>query len=182
MMPRYRRHALLLMLVLGLSALLAQLAGVGATRGPATRAAKPTLKTLTTIPGGSVPDVGSTQLSARAKRARAGEVVQMRGDVTLAARRVARGGVAQVVCGLRYSRDRDASWTLGTPYEAVVLTKTGARRRLRIERSFTAPASDVYRVAVACHVSAPERGAKVRASGATRLALGLPDGAAIPVE
>lgn len=132
MMHGHRRHAVVLVMVLGVVALLAQLAGVGATRGTAPRSAPPAAA-LATIPGGSVPDIGSTQLAASKVTARGDEVVRLRGEASLVARRLGAGGIAQVVCGLRYSRDGDPSWTLGTPYETVVLTKSNASEQVVVE-------------------------------------------------
>lgn len=177
-MMSHRRHSVVLVLLLGIAALVAQLAGVGGTAGTARKA--PSRATLSVVPGGAVPDVSSTRLATSKRAAAADEVVRMRGEASIVARSLGSAGVAQVVCGLRYSRDDDASWTLGTPYETVVLTKATASEHVVIERSFTAPEADTYRASVACHVSSPARGARVTASGETRLALGLPDGAAIP--
>lgn len=181
MMASPRRHALVLVLVLGVVAFVAQLAGVGGNR-PAPRAAKQKVATLAVVPGGAVPDITSTTLASSRIRAKEGDVLQMRGEAIVRARTLRRGTAAQVVCGLRYARSGDASWSLGTPYETVVLERRNARERVRIERSFSVPATDTYRVSVACHVSAPERGAKVTATGATRFERGLPAGAATPVE
>lgn len=175
-----RRHAVVLVLVLGVVALLAQVAGVGTTR-TAPRAAKVARLTLATLPGGAVPDEGSTTLASTKRTARAGEVVQMSGEAGVVARRIGASGAAQVVCGLRYSRDKDPGWTLGSPYDTIVLTKSHASEQVVIERSFTAPARDTYRVSMACHVSSPTSGARITASGSTRVELGLPDGAATPV-
>lgn len=179
-MSSHRRHSVVLVLLLGLAALVAQLAGVGVTRSAGPKPVKRT--TLAVIPGGSVPDIASTRLASSKAVAKADGVVRMRGEVSVVARRLGAGGTAQVVCGLRYSRDGDPSWTLGTPYETVVLTRRHASEHVSIERSFTAPARDTYRVTVTCHLSSPTKGARITASGETRIAHGLPDGAAIPVE
>lgn len=176
-----RRHAVVLVLVLGVAAFLAQVAGVGSGRSSAPRSGAPAPRLVATIPGGSVPDVGSTRLDAADARAKAGDVLRMRGDVRLAGRARRGGGATHVVCGLRYSRSGDASWTLGTPYETVVLRGRRMKERITIERSFVAPAADQYRVAVACHVSAPATKARVMATGSVRLVRGLPSGAATPV-
>ena len=175
-----RRHAVLLVLVLGVVALLAQLAGVGTTR-PTKAPGTGQLTTLRSVPGGSVPDVGSSQLASTKVRARAGEVVRMTAQATVAATKLSKSGVTQVVCGIRYSRAGDASWSLGTPYETVVLKRRSARERIKLERSFAAPTTDTYRMSTACHVAAPATGAKVLATGAIRVARGLPKGAATPV-
>lgn len=179
MMPGHRQRTLALVLLMGIAALIAQVAGVGGSRS-APRAARPG-QALAVIPGGSVPDIGSTRLAAAKRTAKRDEVVQMRGDISLVSRRLGADGVAQVVCGLRYARDGDRAWTLGTPYETIVLTRSHASDRVSIERSFSAPADDTYRVSAACHVSSPAKGAKVTATGETRLELGLPEGAATPV-
>lgn len=182
MMHSPRRHAAMLVLVLGVAAFLAQLGGVGGTRATAPRAADGNApRIVTTIPGGSVPDIGSTGLGASSVRASAGDVVRMRGDVRLSAPRQGSRRSTHVVCGLRYSRDGDAGWTLGTPYETVVFSGRRAKERVVVERSFQAPADDVYRASVACHVSAPAKGARVLASGSLVLRRGLPSGAATPV-
>lgn len=180
-MHSHRRHAVVLVLVLGLVALVAQLAGVGARRPHATTARISGAK-LATIVGGTVPDRGSTTLQRTSIRARDGETVRMTGVAHLKVAKLGRRATAQVVCGLRYSRDGDAAWTLGTPYENVTLASAGAVDEVHISRSFDAPANDTYRMSVACHVFAPGRGADVRATGTMRASLGLPTGAAIPVD
>jgi hypothetical protein len=178
-MPSHKRQTLVLVLLMGIAALVAQVAGVGGSRS-APRGAT-VGKPLAVIPGGSVPDLGSTTLASAKRTATKDEVVQMHGDASLVSRRLGTAGIAQVVCGLRYSRDGDPAWTLGTPYETIVLTRGRASDHVKIERSFTAPADDTYRVSVACHLSSPAKGAKVTATGSTRFALGLPEGAATPV-
>ncbi len=178
-MRPYRRQMLVLVPLLGLVALVAQLAGVGTSER--TRAPKREWVELVTIPGGAVVDRGSTTLQNRNVRADEGEVVRMRADVTLRATTLAKGTPAQVVCGIRYSRDGDASWTLGTPYETVVLERRGAREKVRIERSFAAPATDRYHMSAACHVAAPAEGGTITAYGTMRAQLGLPTGAAEPI-
>jgi hypothetical protein len=180
MMRPHRRQALLLVLMMGIVALLAQVAGVGGTRS-----AKPTgpaQRTLSVLPGGSVPDLGSTKLESTSIRASEGEALRMRATATVRAAKLPKRGVAQVVCGIRYSRAGDASWSLGTPYETVLLKRRGATEKVTIERSFAAPASDTYRMSVACHVASPSTGATVTATGAMRAAVGLPSGAATPIE
>ena len=179
-MRPYRRQMLVLVPLLGVVALVAQVAGVGTSER--SRAPKQRTVELATIPGGAVVDQGSTPLEHARVRAGEGEVVRMRADVVVRARRLARGETAQVVCGIRYSRDDDASWTLGTPYETIVLDRRGARDRVRIERSFAAPADDRYHMTAACHVASPTDGATVIARGSMRVSLGLPAGAAEPVE
>jgi hypothetical protein len=174
------RHALPLILLMGIFALLAQVAGVGGTSS--TRSGAAAGKTLATIAGGSVPDIGSTKLASAKRTADQDEVVQMHGEADVVARSLGKSGVVQVVCGLRYARDGDRSWTLGTPYETVSLTRAKPREHVTIDRSFAAPARDTYRVSVACHRSSPGKGVKVTATGATQLELGLPAGAATPVE
>lgn len=181
-MPGHRRQAVVLVLVMGVVALLAQVAGVGAKRSDAPRTAAPKQHVLASIAGGSVPDAGSTTLQSKRIEAKAGEVVKMRGEAQLRVRALPKDGTAQVVCGLRYSRDGDASWSLGTPYETVSLDRAQPRERVTIERTFQAPADDTYRIATSCHVSTPESGAKVTATGETRVGRGLPRGAATPIE
>jgi hypothetical protein len=175
-----RRQVLVFVPLLGVVALAAQLAGVGTTERD--RAPRATWKQLTTIPGGTVPDVSSTKLAATSLRASTGDVVRMRATARLQATRLPRSARAQVVCGIRYSRAGDPSWTLGVPYESVVLDRRGASDRVVIERSFTAPATDRYRMSATCHVQSPERGARVSATGSVRASRGLPAGAATPVE
>jgi hypothetical protein len=176
-----RRQALVLVLMMGIVALLAQVAGVGGTntKKSTARAAQ---HTLAVIPGGSVPDVGSTRLESATIKASEGDAIRMRATATVRAVTLPRRSVAQVVCGIRYSRAGDASWSLGTPYETVQLKSRGASEQVVIERSFSAPTSDTYRMSVACHVASPALGASVTASGGMRAAVGLPSGAATPVE
>ena len=171
----------MLLPLLGVIALVAQFAGVGATSHPS-RAKRERTVTLATLPGGAVPDIGSTSVDATTVRAAKDETVRMAADVTVRARKLARGEAAQVVCGIRYSREGDAAWTLGTPYETVVLQGAGASERVSIDRSFTAPAADRYRMSASCHVASPASGATVTARGRMRAHLGLPEGAATPVE
>jgi hypothetical protein len=178
-MRPYRRQLLVLVPLMGVVALVGQLAGVGTTERD--RAPRASTKALSTIPGGTVPDVGSTVLGRTTLQASAGEVIRMRASVRLRATHLPRGQVAQVVCGIRYSRAGDPSWTLGSAYETVMLDRRGARERVQITRSFAAPARDRYRISATCHVVSPKRGARVTASGQMRSARGLPAGAAIPV-
>ncbi len=176
----HRRQALVLVLMMGIVALLAQVAGVAGTKS-----AKPTgpaQRTLAVIPGGSVPDVGSTKLESVSIKAAEGDALRMRATATVRATALPKRAVAQVVCGIRYSRAGDASWSLGTPYETIQLKAKGATEKLTIERSFSAPAGDTYKMSVACHVASPSTGATVTATGAMRAAVGLPSGAATPVE
>lgn len=180
MMRPHRRQALVLVLMMGIVALLAQVAGVGQTRS--TTSARPTQKTLAVVPGGSVPDLGSTKLKSTSIKASEGEALRMRATATVRATTLPKRSVAQVVCGIRYSRAGDASWSLGTPYETVLLTSRGATQKVTIERSFSAPTTDTYRMSVACHVASPSTGATVTATGAMRAAIGLPSGAALPIE
>lgn len=180
MMRPPRRQALVLVLMMGIVALLAQVAGVGQTRS--TKPSRPTQATLAVIPGGSVPDLGSTKLASTSVKAAEGDALRMRATATVRAATLPKRSVAQVVCGIRYSRAGDASWSLGTPYETVLLKSRGATQRVTIERSFSAPVSDTYRMTVACHVASPSTGATVTATGAMRAAIGLPSGAALPIE
>lgn len=179
-MRPYRRQLLVLVPLLGIVALLAQVAGVGTTERSNPKRVKRV--ELATIPGGTVPDVGSTQLGSTSRRVPKGEVIRMRAVATLRAARLPKGTPAQVVCGIRYSRDGDPSWTLGAAYETVVLDRRGARERVVVERSLVAPDADTYRMSAACHVLSPEDGARVIASGSMRSARGLPQGAATPVD
>jgi hypothetical protein len=181
MMLSHRRHAVMLVLVMGVVALVAQLAGVGGATHRATKAKAPRALTLATIPEGSVPDVGSTSLAKTSVKATRGQTVRMSGRAKVAAGAVGKAGAAQVVCGIRYSRAKDASWSLGVPYDTVTLKHRGAKDSVSLDRSFEAPATDTYHMSMACHVSAPAKGAKVTGSGSMRAALGLPAGAATPV-
>lgn len=176
-----RRQAVLLVVVMGVVALVAQLAGVGGRQAPPATTAAPRASTLAVIAGGAVPDIASTTLASTSTRVAAGDVLRMQATATVTAEALGSADAAQVVCGIRYSRDADPAWTLGTPYETVVL-RAGQRTEIPIERSFEAPAADTYRMSTACHVSSPRSGAKVTASGAMRVAAGLPAGAATPVE
>lgn len=180
-MRPHRRQALVLVLMMGIVALLAQVAGVGGTRS-ARPSPGPAQKAIAVIPGGTVPDLGSTKLRSANVRAAAGDAVRMRATATVRVAKAPRRGVVQVVCGIRYSRAGDASWTLGTPYETVQLTRRGASEQVTIERSFTAPEADTYRTSMACHVASPSTGASVTATGGMRASVGLPTGAATPVE
>ncbi len=166
--------------MMGIVALLAQVAGVGGTRAPKA-APGPAQRTLAVIPGGSVPDIGSTTLGTASVKVAAGDPVRMRATATVTATKLPRKGVAQVVCGIRYVRAGDPSWSLGSAYETVQLRGRGATEQVTIERSFAAPAADTYRMTAACHVASPATGVTVRASGGMRAAVGLPDGAAQPV-
>lgn len=176
-MNSHRRHAVVLVAMMGIVALLAQLAGVS---GRSATPAKPTGRTLAVVPGGAVPDIASTRLAGARLRVNEGETIRMASTATLRLQKAGRGAT-QVVCGIRYSRDGDPSWTLGTPYETVTVPRRRATT-VRISRSFVAPATDTYRMDTSCHVSAPERGARVRATGTIKPRLGLPSGAATPVE
>jgi hypothetical protein len=176
------RHGVLLVLVLGIVALLAQFAGVGGSDHRAAKKPKrPSALTLKVVPGGTVPDITSTSLAKTSVKVSKGEVVRMSGWAKVTAGAVGRAGAAQVVCGIRYSRAKDASWSLGVPYDSVVLKKRGASEQVYVDRSFEAPAADTYRMSMACHVAAPTTGAKVTAKGSMRAALGLPAGAAQPI-
>ncbi len=179
MIRPYRRQALLLILMMGIVALLAQIAGVGGTRSTTATTAQ---RTLAVLPGATVPDIGSTKLASASLKVGEGETLRMRASATVKGTRLPAKGVAQVVCGIRYARAGDASWTLGTPYETVQLSRRAPSDKVTIERSFSAPASDTYRMSVACHVVSPATGATVTASGTMRAAAGLPSGAATPVE
>lgn len=176
MMRHHKRQAFTLVLVLGVVALVAQLAGVGSHQAGSTGGRGG--RTLATIPGGSVPDIGSTTLAKRSIRLDADETLRMRATARLRAVRAGRG--TQAVCGIRYWRRGDRAWTLGTPYETVTLPRSGKARKVTIVRSIEAPAADRYELRLACHVSAPGKGAKVRATGSLTTHRGLPDGAATP--
>lgn len=178
-MRPHRRQALVLVLMMGIVALLAQVAGVGSKQGrtpPAPRAAA-----IAVVPDGSVPDIMSTKLKETSTTAAEGDVVRMSATATVRATKLRSSSVAQVVCGIRYSRAGDPSWSLGTPTETVQLAERGASKTVSISRSFQAPARDTYRMSMACHVAAPATGATVTATGTMRSALGLPDGAATPI-
>ncbi|MCZ4495938.1 MAG: hypothetical protein JWM25_521 [Thermoleophilia bacterium] len=172
-----KSRAISLLLVLGIAALGAQVAGVGASR-PGSR--PPVPKRLASLPGASIPDVGSTTLGSTLIQAAEGETIQLKAKAMVAAATLPRAAGAAVVCGIRYSRAGDAAWTLGTPYENLVLAKRGARDTVSIDRSFTAPAKDTYRASMACHVSSPAS-AKVTATGSITTVRGLPAGAATPI-
>lgn len=181
MRSRQRNNLVTLVLMLGVVALIAQLAGVGAKRPHDDRG--PRLVRLATLPGATVPDSGSTSIMSTSVRARAEEAVRMTGTATLAATHVPPGASAQVVCGIRYSRAGDPAWTLGAAYEQVTLGARGTlRKTVTIERSFAAPAADRYSMTMACHVSSPASGARVSASGSMDASLGLPPGAATPAD
>lgn len=179
MIRSHRRHAAMLVLVLGITAFLAQLAGVGANRS-STPTAAPGVA-LAALPGGAVPDRTSTQLDTVTVEAKAGDVLRMRGTAKLRAGALGSAKSAQVVCGIRYARKGDASWSLGDPYKTVVLRRGGSVN-VDIERSFNAPADDSYRMISACHIAAPADGATVMATGTMRVEAGLPQGSAVPVE
>ncbi len=178
-MRPYRRQLMVLLPLLGVVALVAQIAGVGTTEQSNPKI--PKAKTLAIVPGGSVPDITSTTLGSASVKAGEGDVVRMRATAKVRVAKLASKQVAQVVCGIRYSRDGDASWTLGTPYETVQLTKKHPSETVSISRTFDAPAKDRYRARVACHVSAPQSRVKVTATGSVTTKIGLPDGAAVPV-
>lgn len=175
----HRGHALLLLLLMGVAALLAQVAGVGTK---VAKAPSPAPRVLAVVAGGSVPDVGSTELERASADAAEGETVRMRASIDLRLAKVRRAERVEVVCGIRYGRAGDPSWTLGIPYEATVLDRSSQRARVVVERSFTAPAKDRYRMDATCHVRSPATGATVTATGSMRAALGLPAGAARPVD
>jgi hypothetical protein len=174
-MSRSRRNALTLAAMVIVVAVAAQVAGV------ATRTGSPSAqqKTLAVVPGGAVPDITSTKLAQTSTRATRGTTVRMRATARVAVRTTGKARTAQVVCGIRYSRAGDASWSLGDPYDVVTLRR-GQAKTVVVERSFVAPASDRYSMTSACHVAAPAKGASVRASGTMRVARGLPAGAATP--
>jgi hypothetical protein len=173
-----RRQAFVLILVLGIVALVAQLAGVGTT---SKRVATPSKK-LATLAGYAVPDVGSTKLASRTIKVSKGTTIRMKATARVKARKLAAGSTAQVVCGIRYSRDGDASWTLGTPSKSVSLAKKNARAKVTLDRTIAAPANDTYRASVTCHVSSPSSGAHVRGTGMVHLKSGLPAGSAQPTD
>lgn len=176
-MRSHPRETIALVLVIGAVALVAQLAGVGTRdRTPASARWKP----LAMVAGGTVPDVTSTTLASTRIAARSGQTVQMRARATVKLSTRTSRRAAQVICGIRYSRDGDAGWSLGTPYETVALKRRGAATSVRIDRSFAAPARDTYRMKLACHVGAPATGAKLVARGTMRAKLGMPAGAARP--
>lgn len=180
MMGTHRRQAVVLVIVLGVVAFAAQLAGVGGS-GSDAKPAKRT-KQLASVAGGAVPDIGSTTLASTRTKAAEGKVVRMSGKARVRLGKLARRArAAEVVCGIRYSRDGDASWSLGTPYDSKVLVRGKRTATIRLTRSFVAPATDTYRMRMSCHVSSPARGAKVRARGTMRAAIGLPKGAATPI-
>lgn len=177
MMRSHRTQALALVAVMGVVALAAQVAGVG-TRG-AGSSSKPKTTTLATVPSGAVPDIASTKLASTSIKVQEGTVVRMASAARLTARSTAAAAAAQVVCGIRYARDSDPSWSLGDPYETVTMRR-GSSRSVTIERSFEAPATDTYRMSTACHVSSPAEGARVIATGTASARTGLPAGAAAP--
>lgn len=172
---RYRRIAGLIACI-ALVAAVAQVAGVGATRGT-TKAVKGT--SVATLAGAPVPDIGSTKLASAKVTVDEGETVRMSATAQLLADKLPKVKAGQGVCGISYTRDGDASWTLGTPYETLDL-KVGKTAKTTIERSFAAPADDTYRMEVRCHVSAPATGGKVRGNAGISTRVGLPAGAAKP--
>jgi hypothetical protein len=176
-MGNRKSQVISLLLLMGIAALGAQVAGVGGSR-PDVAGAKATR--LAVLPGASIPDFASSTLASKQVKASTDETVRMSAKAVVTASTLPRAETAVVVCGIRYARDRDAAWTLGTPYETIVLKRRGSRQTVKIERSFAAPARDTYRMSVACHVSAPSKGAKVSATGSMGVTRGLPRGAAIP--
>jgi len=180
MMRSPKSQTITLILVLGIVALVAQLAGVG---GPRLNAPKRDRAgtTIATLADATVPDIGSTALASTRVKAAEGDALQLRSTATLTVRKLSTSGYAQIVCGIRYSRAGDPAWTLGTPSKTVVLRTVGARQRIAIDRSIAAPATDTYRSAVTCHVASPATGARVVAVGTMRIIKGLPAGAATPV-
>lgn len=172
---RYRRIVGLVACV-AIVAAIAQVAGVGGPRG----AHKPVRgMSVATLAGAPVPDLGSTKLASAKVKVAQGETVRMSATAQLLADKLRGTKAGQGICGIAYSRDGDASWTLGTPYETLDL-KVGKTAKVTIERSFAAPADDTYRMAVRCHVSAPAKGAKVRGNAGISTRVGLPAGAAKP--
>lgn len=165
-------------MLLGVVALAAQLTGVSSTRY---NHRTPSWKVLSTMPGASVPDLASTKLASSSTRARKGETIRMKATMTVRALKFPRSTPAQIVCGIRYSRKNDATWTLGSAYETVILKRRSKSERIPMERSFVVPATDHYRASATCHVQAPSRGSRVLAQGTMRIVHGLPKGAATPV-
>ena len=170
---------LTLIAAVGIIATLAQVAGVGGLRGggdhKTVRGAD-----IATLAAAPVPDIGSTKLASTSIQVKAGTTVRMSGRAHIVTDKL--GGKAkrgQGVCGIVYSRDGDASWTLGTPYETISL-RAGATTNTTISRSFAAPATDTYRMAMRCHIAAPGTGTKARGTGGFSVDTGLPDGAAKP--
>jgi len=173
-----RRHLLSLAALVVVAVVAAQVAGVGGSRGTAKH--RTTAKVLALVPGGAVPDITSTTLASTSVKAKRGETLRMRSSASLRTVRLRAGRTAQVVCGIRYSRAGDPSWTLGTPYETVTLARAGARKTVRLERTLETPARDTYRMSSTCHVVSPETGVRITATGTMRGARGLPKGAAKP--
>lgn len=175
---KIRRFAALTGVVI-IIAVLAQIAGVSGKRGIVKVVQGTSVATVANSP---VPDVISTKLASTKIYAKSGETVRMKSTAQLRAdylpKDTERG---QGVCGLTYTRDADAAWTLGIPYETMLL-KLDKTEKVHIDRSFIAPADDTYRVEVRCHVSAPDTGAKVRGNAIVSMKLGLPDGAATPIK
>jgi hypothetical protein len=170
---------LTLLAAVGIIATLAQVAGVGGLRSgghhKVVRGAD-----IATLAAAPVPDIGSTKLASTSVRVKAGTTVRMSGRAHIATDKL--GGKAkhgQGVCGIIYSRDGDRSWTLGTPYETIDL-RIGKTTNTTISRSFAAPATDTYRMAMRCHIAAPAKGSKARGTGGFSVDTGLPEGAAKP--
>src|SRR5690606_32230366 len=81
MMGNRRSRAISLLLVLGIAALGAQVAGVGSKR-PGPKVVSP--KTISALPGASIPDVGSTTLASTKVAATEGEIIRLTATATLA--------------------------------------------------------------------------------------------------
>lgn len=179
MLASRRSQALTFTMLVAIVALVAQLAGVGSTR-PDSGSGGPTAQKLAVLPGSAVPDIGSTSLASTTATVAAGTTVRMQSEATVSGS-LSGDGVAQIVCGIRYSRDNDPSWTLGTPYETVTLRTGHTSEKVKIERSFAAPAADTYRTATVCHVSSGSASAAVSGTGSMRLQRGLPEGSDTPI-
>lgn len=168
---------LVLIAAVGIIATLAQIAGVGGLRGHHKTVNGTNIATLA---GAPVPDIGSTKLASAKIRVNAGTTIRMSGRAHIFTDKLNHATKhGQGVCGIAYSRDGDASWTLGTPYKTITLT-AGKMTNSTITRSFTAPATDTYRFAERCHIATPASGAKARGTGALSINTGLPKGAATP--
>lgn len=173
-----RRQALTLVTIIAVVVVVAQLGGVGATKGTGVKRATKAV-TLQLIPGGSAPSLVSTSLASTSAKAATGQTLRLH---TTAKVTSSSKGTTQVVCGIVYSRAKDANWTLGTPTETLTLTRAGATKSVTIDRTILAPATDTYTASSRCHVATPERGAIVKGIGTASIANGLPAGAAKPVK
>lgn len=160
--PRQTHRLVGTVLLLAAVAIMAQLAGVVASR-PASTSPKDA-RPLAYIPAVPVPDRASTVLATKQVRVERGRTLRMSTTATLS-RLGARDGLARVTCGIQYDRADDPTWTLGVPYQATELEAGDRTRTVRITRTVIAPATDTYRLRLACHVAHRVGGARIAARG-----------------